>query len=216
MLRLRTLIAKGPMFKLLNCVLLSALTGGSLCAGEFNTVQNIGDMAPTWSELPGVDGKTYSLQDFERSEIVVVVFTCNGCPYAIDYEDRINNLAKKWRSDDARVSVVAINSNKTEEDTLPAMSARAAEKQFVFPYLRDDTQKIAKAYGAGRTPEFFVLDKQRRIVYMGSFDDNTREAEVKTKYVEQAIDATLAGSPVAISETPPVGCAIRFQRDRRR
>ncbi|MEO8269355.1 MAG: redoxin family protein, partial [Aureliella sp.] len=89
-------------------------------------------------------------------------------------------------------------SNKTDDDSLPAMSARAAAKQFVFPYLRDESQRIAKEYGAGRTPEFFVLDKQRRIVYMGSFDDNTRAAEVKTKYVEQAIAATFEGKPVAI------------------
>ena len=197
-------------------IVFSIFFGGGLVAGEFNSVQDIGAVAPDWVELPGVDGKSYSLKDFESSAVVVLVFTCNSCPYAVDYENRINDLAKKWDSAEKPVSVIAINSNKIEEDAMPAMQTRAADKKFVFPYLFDESQKTAKDYGAVRTPEFFVLNSERRIIYMGKFDDNTREADVKRKYVEEAIASTMEGTTLEISETPPVGCAIRFQRERRR
>lgn len=185
-------------------------------AGKYNPSANIGDKAATWEDLPGVDGKHHSLKDFSKRDVLVVVFTCNSCPYAVDYEERINRLAQKYQAADSRVGVVAINANKIEADQMPAMKKRAEERQFVFPYLQDETQQVAKAYGAVRTPEFFVLDKERRIVYMGAMDDNTKEAEVKTRYLEDAVEATLAGRPIAETETPPVGCAIRYVRERKR
>ncbi len=148
--------------------------------------------------------------------MVVVVFTCNSCPYAVDYEERINQLAEKYQGEASRVSVVAINVNTIEADQLPAMKKRAEQRQFKFPYLYDESQKIAKAYGAVRTPEFFVLNKERRIVYMGAMDDNTKADQVKTKHLEDAINATLNGQPIATTETPPVGCAIRYVRPRKK
>lgn len=188
----------------------------SVHAGKYNPSANIGDQPAAWEDLPGVDGKRHSLKDLKDRDVVVVVFTCNSCPYAVDYEERINRLAHKYQSPDSRVGVVAINVNKIEADQLPAMKERAKERKFVFPYLYDETQQIAKAFGAVRTPEFFVLDQERRIVYMGAMDDNTKEAEVKSRYVEDAIEATLRGESIAVSETPPVGCAIRFARERKR
>jgi peroxiredoxin len=199
-----------------SCWLTLMLVGWSVEAGEFNADRDIGDTAPEWIDLPGCDDKSYSLKDFDRRDVIVLVFTCNSCPYAVDYEERINRLASKYEAADARVGVVAINVNKIEADLLPSMKQRSQERDFKFPYLFDETQQIAKAYGAGRTPEFFVIDRKRKIVYMGAMDDSTKEANVQKRYVEDAIEATLAGKPISITETPPVGCAIRFARERKK
>ncbi len=184
-------------------------------AGQYNSGINIGDAAPAWKDLPGVDDKSYSLEDFKDKDVLVVVFTCNTCPYAVDYEDRINRLAERFSASESKAAVVAINVNQVEGDLMPAMQKRAKERGFKFPYLYDESQKIAKAFGAARTPEFFVLDKARKIVYMGAMDDNTKEASVKTRYVEDAIEALMKGQKPAVTETPPVGCAIRWARNRR-
>ena len=194
----------------------SILVAQPVLAGKYNPTANIGDQGAAWVDLPGVDNQRHSLKDLEKRDVIVVVFTCNSCPYAVDYEERINRLAQKYQSPDSRVAVVAINVNKIEADLLPAMQKRAQARKFSFPYLYDETQQIAKAYGAVRTPEFFVLNKARQIVYMGAMDDNTKEAEVKTRYVEDAIQATLNGQAIKERETPPVGCAIRFARDRKK
>jgi peroxiredoxin len=194
----------------------SGLSGSRALAGKYNSGANIGDQAAAWTDLPGVDGKLHSLKDLDDRDVLVVVFTCNSCPYAVDYEERINQLAHKYEAPNSRVGVVAINANKIEADQLPAMQKRAQERKFKFPYLYDESQQIAKAYGAVRTPEFFVLNKARRIVYMGAMDDNTKEAQVKIRYVEDAIAATLSDQPVALTETAPVGCAIRYTRERKK
>jgi peroxiredoxin len=194
-------------------LLLTAAAPRSM-AGQYNADRSIGDPGAAWQGLPGVDGQLHSLADLAEHQAVVVVFTCNTCPYAVDYEDRLCRLARKYAMTPGKVAVVAINVHTIEEDLLPAMQRRAAEKAFPFPYLHDATQQIAKDYGAARTPEFFLLDQERKIVYMGAMDDNTKEAEVKRHYLEEAIAAVLAGKPVAVSETPPVGCAIRYQRRR--
>ena len=125
-------------------------------------------------------------------------------------------LAERYQGESSRVAVVAINVNKIEADQLPAMKKRAEERKFKFPYLYDESQQIAKAYGAVRTPEFFVLNKERRIVYMGAMDDNTKADQVKTNYLDDAIHATLNGQSIATTETPPVGCAIRYVRERKK
>ena len=184
-------------------------------AGKYNQKLHIGDKAPAWEKLPGVDGNEHSLVDLDNFEVVVVAFTCNSCPYAVDYEDRLNRLAARYQGEDSKVAVIAINVNKIEADQLPAMKQRAKDKSLVYPYLYDESQEIAKQFGAGRTPEFYVLDKDRQIVYMGAFDDNTKEADVTKHYVEDAIAATLASTAASVTETPPVGCAIRFARRRK-
>ncbi|MDB5390833.1 MAG: Alkyl hydroperoxide reductase and/or thiol-specific antioxidant family (AhpC/TSA) protein [Planctomycetaceae bacterium] len=116
----------------------------------------IGDVAPVWTDLPGVDDKKHSLAELKDKPVVVVVFTCNSCPVSNDYEDRVIAFAKKHAD---RVAVVAINVNTIPEDRLAKMQERAKEKKYPFPYLYDETQKIGKAYGAVFTPEFFVMDK---------------------------------------------------------
>jgi len=186
---------------------------GSTQAGEFNPVLDIKDPAPKWAALPATDGKRYAFEDFHEKDVLVVVFTCNSCPYAVDYEDRLVAFAKKTQG--AKVGLVAINVNKVEEDLLPAMKERAAKKGFNFPYLFDETQEIAKKYGAGYTPECFVLNKQRQVVYMGALDDSPDPSKVKTRFVELAVEAALAGKLPAKQETVAIGCRIRIERSRR-
>jgi len=186
----------------------------AVIAGTYNPDRAIGDVVPAWKDLPGTDGRLHSWNDVADRDAVVVAFTCNSCPYAVDYERRIDDLARKHAGKDARVAVVAINSNLIPEDAPEAMKRRSAERGFSFPYLLDASQEVAKSFGAVRTPEFFVLDRERRIVYMGAFDDSTKPADVKKRHVEDAIDAVLAGRSPETGETAPVGCLIRGPRRR--
>lgn len=192
------------------------LAGVPVDAGTYNPDRTIGDVVQGWQDLVGTDDRRHSWSDVADRDAVVVVFTCTSCPYAVDYEDRINELAGRYAAPGGRVAVVAINSNRTKEDALPAMKDRARAKQFRFPYLFDESQTVARAFGAVRTPEFFVLDRERRIVYMGALDDATVPAVVTRRYVEDAVAAVLAGRAVEVPETPPVGCQIRFERRRAR
>jgi peroxiredoxin len=185
-------------------------------AGQFNSVLNIGDAAPAWKALPGVDGKRHALADLQDREIVVVVFTCNSCPIASDYEDRIIAFAKKYCGPGQKTGLVAINVNTVEEDLLPHMKERAASKNFPYPYLFDESQKIGKAYGALFTPEFFVLDKDRKVAYMGAFDDNVEPTKIKHAYLEPAVQAVLKGVKASPAESQASGCLIRYARSRRR
>lgn len=182
-------------------------------SGQYNEVLNIGSPAPAWVDLPGADGKTHSLADLKDAKAVVFVFTCLSCPTATDYEDRINALTEKYR--DKGVAVVAVCVNKVAEDRLPKIVNRATEKKLAFPYLYDESQKIAKDYGAIFTPEFYVLDQSRKIAYMGALDDSTDPASVKIKYVEEALDAVLAGKAPTTTETIARGCRVRYARERR-
>lgn len=191
----------------------AAVTGQ---AGTYNPDRSIGDVVEPWKDLPGTDDRPHSWADVADRDAVVVVFTCSSCPYAVDYEERINALAERHAGADSRVAVLAINSNRIREDALPAMKARAEAKQFRFPYLFDESQAVARAFGAVRTPEFFVLDRDRRIVYMGAMDDSPTATAVKRRYVDDAVAAVLAGRAVEVAETAPVGCQIRFERRRGR
>lgn len=184
-------------------------------AGKYNKTLSIGDVAPAWQDLPGVDGAQHSLADLADKQVVVAVFTCNSCPYAVDYEDRLIEFARRHSGPESRVALVAINVNRVEEDQLPAMKQRAQEKGFNFPYIYDESQDIARRFGALRTPEFYVLDQQRRVVYMGAMDDAADVGKVRLKYLDDAVAATLAGKQVPLLETPPIGCAIRYVRERR-
>jgi peroxiredoxin len=184
-------------------------------AGTFNPDRSIGDTVPAWDALPGVDGNTHAWEEVAGRDFVVVVFTCNSCPYAVDYEERINELAKRHAGPASRVAVVAINANLIPEDSLSAMKKRAESRGFVFPYLFDESQEVPKSFGALRTPEVFLLDKARQILYMGAIDDNTDADQVEVRYLEDAINAALAETEIAVTETPPVGCLIRFKRRRR-
>lgn len=203
------------MNRLLTCVAILICVSALAGAGQFNSTLDIGDDAPAWKELPGIDGKKHSLGELAESKavVVVVVFTCNSCPYAVDVEDRLIKLAND--SKENQVAVVAINVNKVKEDAFDKMKERAAEKEFSFPYLFDESQQIARDYGAIYTPTFFVLDGKRKVVYMGALDDSPNGKKISKRYVQDAIDAVLNGKSPSQSETAPVGCRVRFERKRR-
>lgn len=207
------------MFRWLQlCFVLCVFVGASavaLHAGEFNEVLSVGDKAPAWADLPGTDGKKHSLAELKDKDVVVLVFTCLSCPTAVDYEDRINALAKLHAGPNGKVAVVAVCVNQIEADRLPKLQTRAKEKDFAFQYLSDESQKIAKDYGAIFTPEFYVLNKDRRVVYMGAMDDSTEAAKVQHKYVEAAIAASLKGEKPAVVETLARGCRVRYARERK-
>lgn len=190
------------------------VAGPLLTAGEYNDVLSIGDKAPAWTNLPGTDGKQHSLTDLKDKPIVVVVFTCNSCACSVDYEDRIMAFTKEFGGPGGKVAVVAINVNTIPEDRMDKMQARAKERGFNFTYLYDASQKIARDYGANYTPEFFVLDQDRKIAYMGAMDDRNKAADAKVNYLKNAVQAVLKGEKPAKAETLGRGCKIRFAKKR--
>ncbi len=164
-------------------------------------------------ELKGVDGKTHSTRKFASKKILIVIFTCNHCPYAKAYQDRIIAVQKDYAS--KGVQIVAINSNddsKYAEDNFEGMKTRAKEKGFNFPYLRDGSQNIARSYGAKATPHVFVFDSSRKLRYVGAIDDNWENpVAAKMKYLEEAIGSILANKEVKTKETMPIGCTIKWK-----
>ena len=192
------------------------LLAGSALAGKYNAVLSIGDAAPDWSGLEGTDGKKHSLGELKDKEVVVLAFTCNTCPYATDHEDRLKALHKKFAAD-GKCVLVAVNPNQVKDDLLPAMTTRAETRGLDYLYLHDATQQVAKAYGATYTPEFVVLDKDRKVVYLGAMDDSPELKKPVTKrYVEDAVAAALARKAPTVTETPSVGCLVRYTKDRRK
>jgi peroxiredoxin len=182
---------------------------GPVGAGKYNKKISVGDTAPMFSNLPGTDGKNYSLSDFKDKDAVVIAVTCNDCPVAQSYEDRLIAFAKKYA--DKKVALVAISVSRDEADRLPKMKERAQKKGFTFPYLYDESQQTGRALGASVTPQIYLLDKSRKIVYMGVVDDDQRENKVKTKYLEGALEALLKGDKIAVPETRPSGCSIVYE-----
>jgi peroxiredoxin len=174
----------------------------------------LGAPAPEFQDLPGVDGKTYALADVRGRTATVVVFSCNHCPYVQAYEDRINAIARDYAA--AGVALIAINANDTAaypDDRFEKMVERARQKGFVFPYVRDDTQRVATAYGAECTPEVFVVGADGRICYHGGIDDNYRDPEkVAHHFLRDALDDIVAGRPIAQPETRAIGCSIKWSR----
>ncbi|MGA2442407.1 MAG: thioredoxin family protein [Tepidisphaeraceae bacterium] len=172
----------------------------------------IGRPAPDFN-LPGVDGKKYSLANFKDAKLLIVVFSCNHCPYVVGSEDRIIRFAKDYAA--RGVKLVAINSNETVEhptDSFEHMITRAKEKKFPFPYLRDESQEVALAYGALRTPHFYVFDGQRNLRYTGRMDDNPKmEALAKTHELRDAVDAILAGKKPPVEQSNPLGCNVKWK-----
>jgi peroxiredoxin len=168
----------------------------------------IGQQGPAFNGLEGVDGKTHSLDEYADAKLVVLVFTCNHCPVAQAYQDRLIELAEDYQG--KGVQVVAINVNNIEPDKLPAMKERAAEKGFNFPYLYDPSQEIGREYGATVTPHVFVLDQDRKVAYMGSVDDNQNPDNVTQHYLRDALDALLAGQTPETTSTKQFGCGIKY------
>ena len=183
----------------------------------FTTVGNgykVGDIATDF-KLKNTDGNMVSLSDYNDADGFIVIFTCNTCPYAVSYEDRIIALDKKYAS--KGYPVIAIMPNNTAiqpGDDFDSMKQRAQNKGFTFPYLIDESQKIYPQYGATKTPEVFVLQRTKKgyeVKYIGAIDDNYQDAQaVNSKHVENAVDALLSGQPIKESQTRAIGCSIKM------
>jgi peroxiredoxin len=178
----------------------------------------IGARFPGFGPLPATSGREISSDDFASARALVVVFSCNHCPYVQAYEDRMIEFQNSYGPRD--VQLVAINSNETAnypDDDFDGMVRRATAKRFPFPYLRDDDQSVAEAFGATHTPEFFVFAASgetgsRVLCYHGKMDDNYQNpGAVKRFYLREAVDAVLGGRPVPEPETHSIGCTIKWK-----
>jgi peroxiredoxin len=167
---------------------------------------------PPRFRLPGVDGRTHTLDDYADVGILVLVQSCNHCPYVQAWEGRLIEIQRDY--EDRGVRVVAVNSNDADaypEDSFDEMKARAQRERFNFDYLFDEPQEMARALESERTPEVFVFDRERRLVYHGAIDDNRDETAVTQRYLRDALDAILDGREPPVAETPPVGCSVKWR-----
>ncbi|NNK71718.1 MAG: thioredoxin family protein [Flavobacteriaceae bacterium] len=174
---------------------------------------DIGDIATDF-KLKNIDGKMVSLSDYKDANGFIVIFTCNTCPYAVKYEDRIIDLDKKYAKQG--YPVIAIMPNNTDVkpgDSFDNMRKRATAKGFTFPYLIDEKQEIYPQYGATKTPHVYILEKTKEgnvVRYIGAIDDNYQDAEaVNTRYVEDAVDALMKGKEIKETKTRAIGCTIK-------
>jgi peroxiredoxin len=171
----------------------------------------LGTEAPRF-ELPGVDGRDHSLDDYADAHLLVLIQSCNHCPYVQAWEGRMIDLQREF--DDRGVRIVVVNSNDAgshPEDSFEEMRARAEREEFNFDYLYDEPQAIARGLGAERTPEVFVFDRERRLRYHGAIDDSRDENAVSQRYLRDAIETLLAGHEPDLTETPPVGCTVKWK-----
>jgi len=169
----------------------------------------VGKTAPEF-KLPGVDGKQYALADLlKKNKAVVVVFTCNHCPVAVAYEDRLIALQKDYEK--KGIQIVAINSNRSDYpgEGLEKMKERAKDKKFNFPYVLDEGNKVADAYGALVTPHIFLVDAKGKVVYRGAIDNSQNPKRIEKHYLRDALNSVLASKEIAVASTKAFGCTIK-------
>ncbi len=171
---------------------------------------DIGDAAPDFQKIIGIDDNEHSLSDYGDAKLIVLVFTCNHCPVAVAYEDRLVQLQADYK--DKGVQVIAVNVNNIPADRLDKMKERAEQKGFNFPYIYDSSQKMGHDYGATVTPHVFVLDQDRNIAYMGSVDDSQKPDRIQKHYLRDALDALLAGNAPPEAVTRQFGCSIKYEK----
>ena len=172
---------------------------------------SIGEAAPSFS-LPATDGKIYSLADFSAVPVLVVFFTCNHCPYVIGSDEVTRQTALKYEGQGVKFAGINSNSKNTyPEDDFPHMVERMKEQKFPWTYLYDESQDIARAYGALRTPHFFVFDKNRKLVYTGRGVDNPRDTgKMTVNDLDRALAEHLAGKKISVPVTNPIGCNVKW------
>lgn len=172
----------------------------------------LGKSAPKFS-LPGIDGKTYALEQFKGKQALVVMFICRHCPYVVAVQDRLAELAREYQA--KGIQFVGINSNDTDqypEDSPENMQRQATEVGFTFPYLIDETQEVARAYDAVCTPDIFVFDRNLKLAYRGRIDDNWKDPKKVTKRdLRDALEALLKEQPVSGDQIPSMGCSIKWR-----
>jgi thiol-disulfide isomerase/thioredoxin len=189
-----------------------ALIASPAYAGQFNKKVSVGEKAPTFAGIPAVIGAqdaSLTLSDI-KEDVVVVVFLANHCPVVVEYDDRIIDFANDYRGKNVKVVGVAVSNQK--QDQIPGIKGHIQEKKIPYVYGYDETQAIGKAYGATNTPQFFVLDKDRVIRYMGALDDSQTESKVTKTYLRDAVDAVLSGKTPAVQETRPKGCGVSYTK----
>jgi len=187
------------------------VTADETKSGKMERIK-VGAPCPNFANLETADGKTCSLDDI-KSDVLVVCITCNHCPMAVKYEDRLVKWVKNVKENmGEKVTFVAINVNNGEADKLPAMKNRAKEKGFNFVYAYDPSQKIARELGATVTPEFFVFNKDRKLVYTGKMDNNTDETKADKCFLCESVSHCLNGTP-APECTRAVGCGIQYEKN---
>lgn len=194
---------------ILCCLCLPMLMTLPAFAGEFNKKISVGDSCPTFVNLPGIDGKKYSTTDFKNKDFLLIAMICNECAVSQAYEHRLIAFTKKYGD---KIAVVGINVDEGEDESLAKMKEHAKNEAFNFVYLRDESQRIGRALGAFVTPQFFLMNKARKIVYTGAFDDHIDERKVKEKYLESAVEALLKGEKPAKAETRPEGCTVTYPK----
>ena len=171
----------------------------------------LGSPAPPF-DLPGVDGRRRRLEDYADAGALALVQSCNHCPYVQAWEGRMIDLQRAYG--ERGFKLVAINSNDADaypEDSFDEMKARAEREGFNFDYLYDEEQGVARALGAERTPEVFLFDRERRLVYHGAIDDSRDDSAVSQRYLADALEAVLDGREPPVAETPPVGCTVKWR-----
>jgi len=175
---------------------------------------DFGQTAPDFN-LPGVDGRNWNLADFKDKKALVVIFSCNHCPYVIKSEERMIELGKEYLPKDVGFVLISANNIITHpQDSPENMKKRAEQKSYPFPYLYNEDQKVARAYSAQVTPHVFLFDSEMKLRYRGSIDDNINNPDdVNNHYLEDAIETILAGTPEKITnrDTKPVGCSIKWK-----
>lgn len=177
-----------------------------------STAVELGTPAPDF-ELPATDGEVYGLESFADADVLVMMFICNHCPYVKAILDRLVELGRTWSN--AEVALVALSSNDAEHypaDGFDKMQELATKKDFPFPYLYDESQEVARAYGAVCTPDFFVYDKERKLAYRGRLDDNWKDAGAVTRQeLRDAIATLLAGNQPGMEQVPSMGCSMKWK-----
>ena len=191
-----------------------AATPAAAVAGESSGGLALGAKAPqATTKMKNVDGKQLSIADIAGKAGTLVIFTCNHCPFAKDWEQRIVELANSYSA--RGIGAVLINANNPDthpEDGYAEMQTRAKSRGMKVPYVVDETSAVAKAFGASVTPEAFVFDKSGKLVYHGAIDDNRKQPDkVQARYLKDALDAVLAGKAPPVAETKSLGCGIKFR-----
>jgi len=201
------------MRKMVLSLAVLALMASPVFAGQYNKVLSVGEKAPAFSGIPATDKSgaetSLSLNDI-KEDVVVLVFLANHCPVVQMYDDRIIDFTNDYKGKSVKVVGVAVSTQ--DVDRLPAIKTYIKDKAINYVYGHDESQAIGRAYGATNTPQFFVLDKDRVIQYMGAMDDSQKDSNVKKTYLRDAVDAVLKGDSPEIKETQPKGCGVSYKK----
>ncbi len=205
----KSMVLADPAQCLIAVLLIFVCGTTDVFAGKFNRQLSVGDVAPSWDGLRGVDGKLYSLKHWADAKAVVVVFYSNRCPVVEACEPRLKQLAVDFANQGVKVLAVSVSHHAA--DRFEKMQQRVHDRALPFPYVQDLTQELGRNYGAITTAQVFVLNADRKIAYMGAIDDQPKgAAKVENPYLRDALKAILAGKPPEFTETRPVGCEIEY------